>query len=83
MGRSVGLAHTDVWWLRAGRITSSAEVHTGIPSQEQQCWEDESPQQLAVKISRDLVLVRRRAAVDQSDLFKGWNIDSLNHKHSS
>lgn len=54
--------HTHMWQLRIWRDISAAEVsheeqgvqpHTGLPSTEHQCQEEEPPKHLAIKIGRN------------------------------
>ena len=62
-------------WRTPLRIKES-QLYKGLPSLEYQCWEEGSPQQLVVKISRDSVLVRRSTARNPGILLKGQSTDS-------
>lgn len=62
--------------------SEGSHPHTELPSPECQCWEEESPLWLAVKISRGLTQVRQRAAGDPGMLLKDHCMDLLLTTHS-
>lgn len=55
--------------------------HTGLPSLEHWCWEEECPQCLAVTIKGDSLWVRQTVAENPDILLQGLHTDSLAHKH--
>lgn len=60
--------------------SEGSKPNTGLPSSEHQCQKEESPQHLAVKISRDSVWVRWKAAVDLG-IRHPLDTDSLTNTH--